>query len=223
MASLEIAAFNTESARIAQQYGAHRVELCRDMASGGLTPLIYDIEAVVKVLTIDVYVMIRPRGGDFCYSSAEFEEMKIAIKQIKELGVNGFVFGILKEDNTVDPERNKELISLARPSPCTFHRAFDRTPDQEAALEDVTACGFKTILSSGMEKDVVRGKETLKKMVNKANGRITIMPGGGLRAENVRLIQEVTGAAFFHSSAVTDNSETACGEEIKNILLHLNP
>lgn len=222
MACLEIAAFNVESALIAQQSGAHRVELCRDRASGGLTPSLDNIKTVVSSLTIDVYVMIRPRGGGFCYSSEEFEAMKSSVKQLKKLGVNGFVFGILKEDNTVDAERNKQLVSLAYPLPCTFHRAFDYVPDWRDALEEVIACGFKTILSSGMEKDVMAGKETLREMVSKANDRIVIMPGGGLRVDNVKRIREITGASFFHSAAVRDDDEVANSGEIKSMLKRMN-
>lgn len=217
-ARLEIAAFNVESANIAQQYGAHRVELCRDKASGGLTPSLEDVKKVLATLTIDVYVMIRPRGGDFCYTPYEYEKMKISIQQLKALGVNGFVFGILNEDDTVDMDKNKQLVSLAHPFPCTFHRAFDRVADWQNALDGVIACGFKTILSSGMEKDAVAGIKTLKEIVQKANNRITIMPGGGLRADNVKHIREITGASFFHSSAVRDNGEIADGLEIEKIL-----
>ena len=129
MKKIEIACFNLESALIAQKAGADRVELCADMLVGGTTPIIETIQQARKHLTIDLYVMIRTRGGNFVYSGAEFEQMKSEIEAIKKLGVNGFVFGILKDDNTINIEQNKVLVELANPFPCTFHRAFDAISD----------------------------------------------------------------------------------------------
>ena len=125
MKKIEIACFNLESAVIAQKAGADRVELCADMSVGGITPTIEIIQQVREHLTIDLYVMIRPRGGNFVYSEAEFEQMKSEIETIKKLDVNGFVFGILKDDNTINIEQNKVLVELVKPFSCTFHRAFD--------------------------------------------------------------------------------------------------
>ena len=214
MKKIEIACFNLESAVIAQKAGADRVELCADMSVGGITPTIEIIQQVREHLTIDLYVMIRPRGGNFVYSEAEFEQMKSEIETIKKLDVNGFVFGILKDDNTINIEQNKVLVELAKPLPCTFHRAFDEVSNYEKALGDVISCGFSTILTSGTFPNVIEGKEVLKQLVNQANNRIEIMPGGGLRSTNVSEINEMVNANWYHSSAITDGSETTNQEEI---------
>ena len=214
MKKIEIACFNLESALIAQKVGADRVELCADMSVGGTTPTIEIIQQAREHLTINLYVMIRPRGGNFVYSEAEFEQMKSEIETIKKLGVNGFVFGILNKDKTINIEQNKVLVELANPFPCTFHRAFDAISDYEKAVEDVISCGFSTILTSGTFPNVMEGKEVLKQLVIQANNRIEIMPGGGLRSTNVLELNEMVNANWFHSSAITDGSEIASLEEI---------
>ena len=214
MKKIEIACFNLESALIAQKYGADRIELCADMSVGGTTPKIEMIQQARENLTIDMFVMIRPRGGNFVYSETEFEQMKSEIETIKKLGVNGFVFGILKEDKTINLEQNKVLVELAKPFSCTFHRAFDAVSNYEKALEDVISCGFSTILTSGTFPNVMEGKEVLKQLVIQANNRIEIMPGGGLRSTNISELNETVKANWYHSSAITDGSETANSEEI---------
>ena len=214
MKKIEIACFNLESALIAQKAGADRVELCADMLVGGTTPIIETIQQARKHLTIDLYVMIRPRGGNFVCSEAEFEQMKLEIETIKKLGVNGFVFGILNKDKTINIEQNKALLELAKPFPCTFHRAFDAISDYEKAVEDVISCGFSTILTSGTFPNVMEGKEVLKQLVKQANNRIEIMPGGGLRSTNISELDEMVNTNWCHSSAITDGSEIASPEEI---------
>ena len=214
MKKIEIACFNLESALIAQKAGADRVELCADMLVGGTTPIIETIQQARKHLTIDLYVMIRPRGGNFVCSEAEFEQMKLEIETIKKLGVNGFVFGILNEDKSINFEQNKALVELTKPFPCTFHRAFDEILDYEKALENVISCGFSTILTSGTFPNVMEGKEVLKQLVKQANNRIEIMPGGGLRSTNISALDEMVNANWYHSSAITDGSEIASSDEI---------
>ena len=211
---IEIACFNLESAIIAQKAGADRVELCADMLEGGITPAIEIIQIARENLSIDINVMIRPRGGNFVYSNSEFEQMKSEIEIIKKLGVNGFVFGILNEDKSINVDQNKELVELAKPFPCTFHRAFDEVLDYEQALEDVISFGFSTILTSGTFPNVMEGKEVLKQLVIQANNRIEIMPGGGLRSANISALDEMVNANWYHSSAITDGSETASLDEI---------
>lgn len=217
MKKIEIACFNLDSALIAQKAEADRVELCADISAGGTTPTIEIIKQVREHLTIDLYVMIRPRGGNFVYSEAEFEQMKLEIETIKKLGVNGFVFGILKDDNTINIEQNKALMELAKPFPCTFHRAFDEILDYEKALEDVISCEFSTILTSGTFPNVMEGKDVLKQLVIQANHRIEIMPGGGLRSTNISVLDEMVNANWYHSSAITDGSEIASSEEIMQL------
>ncbi|WP_281637435.1 copper homeostasis protein CutC [Flavobacterium marginilacus] len=212
---LEIACFNLQSAVIAQQNGADRIELCANMKEGGTTP---DFETARKVrseLHIMMYVMIRPRGGNFVYTNEEFSKMKNDIEQFKSIGADGFVFGILNNDGTVNVEQNKQLVALASPFPCTFHRAFDVVPSVYDSLEIVINCGFKTILTSGQAANVLEGIEVLSVLAEKARNRIVIMPGGGFRSLNSKMIMRKTNALFYHSSAITDSGETADADEIK--------
>mgnify|MGYP003618762636 FL=1 len=221
MKKLEIACFNLESALVASKSEADRVELCADVSAGGITPTLIDIKALRKETEKEIMIMIRPRGGDFCYSDEEFEQMKSEIILIKNFRVDGFVFGILNKENEIDFERNQELIELAKPFPCSFHRAFDRTSDLENSLETVIKLGFKTILTSGAN-NVNDGKQTLKTLVKKAKNRITIMPGGGLRSTNIQEIDSFTNATYFHSSALIDNSGIANLEEINLLKTLIN-
>jgi copper homeostasis protein len=214
---IEIACFNLESALLAQKAGADRVELCANMSVGGTTPSIEIIQQARVHLTLPIYVMIRPRGGNFEYSSAEFEQMKSEISALKTLGVDGFVFGILKGDQTIQIEQNSELVALASPLPCSFHRAFDAVVHYEQALEDVISCGFMTLLTSGTFSNVMEGKDVLKQLVVQAQNRIQIMPGGGLRSTNISELNERVHANWYHSSAITDGTEIANPKEISQL------
>jgi copper homeostasis protein len=215
MGQLEIACFNLTSAVIAQENDADRIELCDGFDVGGTTPSLETVIKIKEFLSIDVYVMIRPRGGNFVYTDAEFLHMKTKILEFKKLQVNGFVFGILNSDNFINISQNTELVALAKPFPCTFHRAFDEVPDPFLSLEQIITCGFQTILTSGQAQNVVDGVNPLATLVKKANKRIVIMPGGGLRSTNVRFIQQQTKANWFHSSAITTGNEEANAIEIK--------
>jgi copper homeostasis protein len=219
--NLEIACFNAESAVIAQQNGADRVELCANMLEGGTTPNFEIARKVRDELSIKMNVMIRPRGGDFVYTDAEFEQMKTEIEQFKKINVDGFVFGILNTDNGFDTERNKELLALASPVPSTFHRAFDVISNVYESLELLIDCGFQTVLTSGQGKNVIEGIEVLQTLVEKANGRIIVMPGGGLRSTNIGILDQKVKASYYHSSAITDSSEIANGDEVKSIKSYL--
>ena len=214
-AQLEIACFNLESALIAQENGADRVELCAGIEVGGTTPNFEIVKQAREKFSIDLYVMIRPRGGNFVYSDEEFQLMQADIVALKQLNVDGFVFGILKEDQTINYEQNKLLVDLAKPLPCTFHRAFDEVINPFQALEQLIDCGFKTILTSGQAQNVMEGINRLTELVTKANNRITIMPGGGLRSTNIETMQQNTKAIFYHSSAITDGSEMASATEVQ--------
>jgi len=221
MAQLEIACFNLESALIAQANGADRVELCDGMEVGGTTPNFESVRQVRENLVIDLNVMIRPRGGDFVYTPAEFQQMESDILSLKELNVNGFVFGILKDDNNINFELNKALVEVAKPFPCTFHRAFDDVQNAFESLEQIIDCGFKTILTSGQAQNVNVGMDRLAALVTKADNRIVIMPGGGLRSTNIEIVQQITKAVFYHSSAITDQSETASAAEVQALKVKL--
>ncbi|MDR6526019.1 copper homeostasis protein [Chryseobacterium rhizosphaerae] len=214
MSKIEIACFNPESAVIAFENGADRIELCDGLSEGGTTPGVEVTQELREKINIPIFVMIRPRGGDFTYSEAEFEQMKTDLIQLKSLKVDGFVFGILNENDEVNTEQNKALVKLATPLPCTFHRAFDRAKGLEESLEKVIECGFTTILTSGQKPNVSEGKENLKKLVELSNGRIEILVGGGLRSTNIEEIRALTHASYFHSSAITDGGAFANAGEV---------
>lgn len=214
MSKIEIACFNPESAIIAFENGADRIELCDGLSEGGTTPDFETLKDLRAKINIPIFVMIRPRGGDFTYSDAEFEQMKTDLIYLKSLGVDGFVFGILDGNDEVNLVQNKTLVELANPLPCTFHRAFDRAQDLENALEKVIGCGFKTILTSGQKPNVSEGKENLKKLIELSAGRIGILVGGGLRSSNIKEIREFTNADYFHSSAITDGGAFASADEV---------
>lgn len=215
MAKLEIACFSPRAALIAQEYGADRVEFCADRAVGGITPALADVKKLCQLLHIPLHIMIRPRGGGFVYTDAEFEQMRRDVLAVKALEVDGVVFGVLNANKTVDVVRNRELVVLAAPMSCTFHRAFDEVRDMEKALEDIIACGFQTVLTSGCETNVSAGLSNLKTLVELAQNRIVIMPGGGLRSTNVSIVLRETVARYFHSSAITDGGDTAVGPEVR--------
>ena len=160
--------------------------------------------------------IIRNTIAIFCDLRKAFDTVNIPIllNKFKKMGVSGFVFGILNEDNTINKNQNKELVDLAHPLPCTFHRAFDEVTHSIQALEDIIQCGFTTILTSGQVPNVVEGVDQLARLVEAADKRITIMPGGGLRSSNIEFIQQKTQATFFHSSAIIDEGELPNPNEI---------
>jgi len=212
---LEIACFSYESACIAAMAGADRIEFCADYKGGGLTPSLEDLLKIKKNVRQPVFVMIRPRGGSFTYNEAEFEQMKKEIVQIKELGFEGVVFGILNEKNEIDIEKNKLLVELANPMEVTFHRAFDLLNDQFRGLDELISIGVKRVLTSGNKKTAVEGKDQLKKLVEYSKGRITIIAGGGVRSGNVNELLEC-GVREVHSSGILEG-EIGDANEIKNL------
>ncbi|MCK6649589.1 MAG: copper homeostasis protein CutC [Bacteroidia bacterium] len=221
MNKLEIACFNYESALIAQQGGADRIELCDNFKEGGTTPEYTIVAKARKEIKIDLFIMIRPRGGNFVYTNEEFDQMKKDILHFKNLNVDGFVFGILNEDNSINIQQNKELIQLASPLPCSFHRAFDKINDQNTALDIVINCGFKTILTSGFTSSAMDGIENLEQLVKQARYKISIMPGGGVRSSNIAQIKNKTQAHYYHSSAIIQG-DIADMNELKKLKEQLN-
>ena len=220
MKKIEIACFNLESVLIAQKAGADRIELCADIALGGTTPSAHIVRQAREHVILPLYVMIRPRGGNFEYASVEFEQMKSDISNLKALGVDGFVFGILNDNQMIQIEQNSELVALASPLSCTFHRAFDAVLNSKNALEDVISCGFSTLLTSGTYPNVMEGKDVLKQLIVQAQNRIQIMPGGGLRSTNISALNQIVNASWYHSSAITDASEIANPIEIMQLKEH---
>lgn len=206
--TVEVVVYNIASAMKAEEGGADRVELCDSPGDGGTTPSYGTIELVRRHVSLDVFVMIRPRGGDFCYSSYEYHAMKRDISQCQKLSVDGVVFGILNPDGTIDKKRCKELIGMARPLKVTCHRAFDMTRDPFEALEDCIEAGFDRILTSGQRARAVEGADLIGELIRKAGGRIAIMPGSGVNEETVREIVSKTNTTEIHCSAATNVEST---------------
>lgn len=198
---IEIVVYNIESALNAQKGGADRVELCDNPSEGGTTPSFGIIEQVRKQLNIQVFVMIRPRGGDFVYSDLEFDSMKRDVEACKQLKVDGVVFGILNDDGRIDTKRCKELIELARPLGVTCHRAFDMTRDAYEALEDCIEVGFDRILTSGRQPTAFEGSDLISELVKHGGKEILIMPGSGISEQNVLQLIDTTGVQEIHFSA----------------------
>lgn len=196
---VEIAAHTIESALAAQMGGAERVELFSNPSEGGVTPSAGLVAGIRKRISADLHVMIRPRGGDFCYSAEEFEAMLRDVEVAKQLGANGVVTGIVNPDGTVDSVRMQQLISAARPLAITFHRAFDMCKDLPAALEEVISCGVDRVLTSGGEATAMEGIATLTKLVRIAGQQASIIVAGGINAGNVREIVERTGVREVHA------------------------
>lgn len=199
--ALEVCANSFSSALAAQNGGARRVELCDNLAEGGTTPSFAQIALSKKNLLIEVWPIIRPRGGDFLYSDLEFQLMKEDIKVCKSLNCDGVVIGILKENGNIDAERCAELIALSKPMPVAFHRAFDMSNNMEKALEDLIDLGIIRVLSSGGSSSAIQGAPRLAKLIRQAKGRIAIMPGAGINENNLPDLIAQTGAKEFHASA----------------------
>jgi copper homeostasis protein len=198
---LEICAFNLPAALAAQRAGADRIELCAGPEEGGVTPSSGLIRAVRSRLRIPVYPIIRPREGDFLYSEEEFRVMLRDVELCKELGCDGVVIGMLLADGSVDQSRGLRLVEAAYPMGVTFHRAFDRAANPFEALEAIIRIGCERILTSGQRPVAIEGAELLFQLVREADERIVIMPGSGVRAENVAELVSRTGVVELHTSA----------------------
>jgi copper homeostasis protein len=196
----ELCAESIDACLTAREGGANRIELCTALSEGGLTPSHGLIREAVQRSGLPVHVLLRPRGGDFVYSDAEFDVMCEDLRHMRSLGVSGVVLGLLHADGTVEIERTRELVVMAALLEVTFNRAFDYTASLEQALEDVIATGCRRVLTSGGERDVVSGAESLARLVKQAAGRIEIAVGGGLRLKNAAAVARTTGAQHFHGS-----------------------
>ena len=215
---LEICLDSVESAIAAQDGGAHRVELCDNLAEGGTTPTLAMIEQVRKSISIGLQIMIRPRAGDFVYSASEFEAMKKEIAIAKHLGADGVVFGLLNVDSTVDKNRTKMLVGLAKPMSITFHRAFDVIQEPFKALEDIIDCGVDRLLTSGQQSTASEGVSLIADLVERARSRIIIMPGSGINKNNAGKIIAKTNVREIHvSTGVIDSSTRHNVVDAKNV------
>ena len=192
------------SCMAAAKGGADRLELCANLAIGGTTPSAAVFKQVKRDCDVKINVLIRPRFGDFLYTEPEMEEMCEEIKMFRDLGANGVVIGTLTADGELDQEKMRRLMDCAGGIDVTLHRAFDMTRDPFDTLEAAIALGCKTILTSGQEKDVVAGKDTLKAVYEKAAGRIDIMAGCGVKKWNIQEIHDHTGIIVFHTTGRKD-------------------
>jgi len=198
---IEVCVESAAGALAAQEGGADRVELCANLLEGGTTPSAGTIRLARQKLTIAMNVIIRPRGGDFCYSDLEFAVMREDIALAKEVGADGVVIGILTADGDVDVARTAELVALARPLSVTFHRAFDMARDPYRALEDLIGLGIDRVLTSGQESSVLEGLDLITDLVRRAGERIIVMPGGGINERNIGKIVAQSGAREVHFAA----------------------
>ncbi|HQW85268.1 MAG TPA: copper homeostasis protein CutC [Ferruginibacter sp.] len=225
---LEVIGFNIESCLQAQGAGAQRIELCDNPGEGGTTASYGFIKAARKNLQIKLFPIIRPRGGDFLYTNEEFEVMKTDVKVCKQLECDGVVIGILNQDGTVDKRRCSELVELAYPLGVTFHRAFDRVENPMKAVEDIIEIGCERILTSGLKHNALNGAEMIATLIKQADERIIIMPGSGVRSDNIIELANKTGAVEFHSSARVGidskmkYSNTAMNEKLQTISIDVN-
>jgi len=199
---LEVCADSVCNALTAQSAGAHRIEFCANLPEGGTTPSPAQIEIARRLLQIKLYVLIRPRGGDFLYNETEFEMMKSDIHFCGKTGCNGVVIGLLHPEGTVNKERTGELIRIAHryAMGVTFHRAFDRCADLFQAMETIIELGCERILTSGGYDTAVEGAEVIRRLIENAGKRIIIMPGSGIMPENISGLIQKTGAKELHGT-----------------------
>lgn len=197
---IEIATTDFTTTKSAVEGGADRIELCAALTEGGTTPSYGTIKRCRESFNVSLFPIIRSRSGDFLYSDDEFQIMMDEVKLCKQLACDGVVIGLLHADGTIDKERTAKLVELAYPLEVTFHRAFDRCKDPFAALEQLIEIGCQRILTSGQQPAAPQGVELLAQLIKTADERITIMPGSGVRKENIRELAEKTGAVEFHSS-----------------------
>jgi copper homeostasis protein len=200
---LEVAVFSYEGALLAEQAGADRIELCENPLEGGTTPSYGYLKKVIEHISIPVFPIIRPRGGDFLYSKDEWEIVLQDIQICKELGFPGIVTGSLTSDGSIHEEQLKRAIEVAGSMQVTFHRAFDRVANPLQAVEQIIACGCSRILTSGGKPTAPEGIEMIRQLVTQAGEHIIIMPGSGVRSTNLAELMRITGAKEYHSSART--------------------
>lgn len=214
---LEIATFDITSAEIALKSVADRIEFCADINSGGITPDLEELRYLKQKYRKPIHVMIRPVGGNFLYSENEFQRMQKDIVEFLKAHADGFVFGILDENQEIDLEKNKILVDLANGKPCVFHRAIDRTRNIFESTEKLIQLGFSEILTSGGENSALEGRENLKKLIENYSDNIKILIGGGVRSNNIAELRNVTNGEYFHSSAVLSYESFANADEIKKL------
>jgi copper homeostasis protein len=210
----ELCAESLEAAVAGELGGADRIELCSNLARGGVTPDITLTTAVLRAVSIPVHILIRPRPGSFVYSESEFELMCREVNQAKQAGASGVALGVLLADGTVDLKRTRELIDRAHPMDVTFHRAFDETPDLSEALESVIAIGADSLLTSGGAADVLSGADSIAALKQQAGDRIQLIAGGGLRLESLTEIVRRSSVFSLHGSFTRNNGHRMSDDRV---------
>jgi copper homeostasis protein len=218
---IEICCGSIQSAANAKAGGAVRVELCQGLVEGGTTPSPATIQYAVRELGLKVFVLVRPRGGDFCYNELEVKTMEEDVAFCKEAGASGIVVGFLHPDGSIDTELTRRFVELSAPLPVTFHRAFDECADSLNALEQIIECGCARILTSGCKPTAIEGAEMLQQLVKQADGRITILAGSGVTPENAVALREKTGVKEIHGSCKKTRPDGAWetdAEEVRKLI-----
>jgi copper homeostasis protein len=204
---LEIIASTVEDCLTAESGGADRIELCAAIGTGGLTPSLGTLIEAKKRVRIPLMAMVRPRSGGFCYSEEDFAVMQRDASLLLEQGADGIVFGILQPDGSVDGERCGKMLKLAHGRQRVFHRAFDVVPDPVCALDELIELGFTRVLTSGQRKTAAEGRDLISRLINRAGQRAEILPGGGVRAPNVRQLVEATCCTQVHMTAFSARTD----------------
>lgn len=218
---IEICCGSIQSAANAKAGGAVRVELCQGLVEGGTTPSPATTQYAVRELGLKVFVLVRPRGGDFCYNELEVKTMEEDVAFCKEAGASGIVVGFLHPDGSIDTELTRRFVELSAPLPVTFHRAFDECADPLNALEQIIECGCARILTSGCKPTAIEGAEMLQQLVKQADGRITILAGSGVTPENAVALREKTGVKEIHGSCKKTRPDGAWetdAEEVRKLI-----
>ena len=218
---IEICCGSIQSAANAKAGGAVRVELCQGLVEGGTTPSPAAIQYAVRELGLKVFVLVRPRGGNFCYNELEVKTMEEDVAFCKEAGASGIVVGFLHPDGSIDTELTRRFVELSAPLPVTFHRAFDECADPLNALEQIIECGCARILTSGCKPTAIEGAEMLQQLVKQADGRITILAGSGVTPENAVALREKTGVKEIHGSCKKTRPDGAWetdAEEVRKLI-----
>jgi copper homeostasis protein len=218
---IEICCGSIQSAANAKAGGAVRIELCQGLIEGGTTPSPATIDYAVRELGLQVFVLVRPRSGDFCYNELEIKTMKKDVEYCKKAGVAGIVVGFLHPDGTIDTELTKRFVRLAAPLPVTFHRAFDRCTEPLKALEQIIDCGCARVLTSGCQPTAMEGAELLKQLVQQANGRIKILAGSGVTPENAAELKRLTNVPEIHGSCKFTRPDGAWETDVEQVRMLL--